>query len=46
MLPGFTSLGTGMSWAPLCAEPTDDNKIMREKDKTRIFIMITQGNAQ
>jgi hypothetical protein len=42
MLPGFTSLGTGTSGPPLCAEPTGDDKI-REKDKTSIFIIDYPG---
>jgi hypothetical protein len=43
MLPGLTSLGTGTSGPPLCAEPTGDGKIIREKDKTSIFIMDYPG---
>src|ERR1035437_7822827 len=46
MLPGFTSAGAASSWPPPCAEPTGDNKIMREKNTTRFFIMTTKGSAR
>jgi hypothetical protein len=45
MLPGFTSVGAATSRLPLCAEPTGDNKIMREKNTTGFFIMTTKGSA-
>jgi hypothetical protein len=44
MLPGFTSAGVATSWLRLCAEPTGDNKIMREKNTIRFF-MTTKGSA-
>jgi hypothetical protein len=46
MLPGFTSAGAVTSWLPLCAEPTGKNKIVREKNTTRFFIMTTKGSAR
>jgi hypothetical protein len=45
MLPGFTSVGAAISRLPLCAEPTGGNKIIREKNTTRFFIMITKRSA-
>ena len=45
MLPGFTSVGAGRSWLPRCAKPTGDNKITREKNAEKFFIMIIKGSA-